>query len=247
MSDGMLNPVEPSAGDAPALNSAPLKPSYDPDRWKTLVLLLTMINTILVAIIAGLQTDANIRGNTANRDSQYYAILTSAELQRAGLQSNYDMNTYAKVLDNTQRSLLMQFTALQQTQNNDNQGAELSTLQGQVAQAQADMASKFSVFYRDPRYAPKNSGDAPNLQSYVKDTSATAQELLVKQNTAADLYNKWSGKADAYVAVLTILAIAFFLLGIAQSVNPRLRLLFAVFGIAIIVLGVGWALVILIG
>jgi len=47
--------------------------------------------------------------------------------------------------------------------------------------------------------------------------------------------------------VLTILAIAFFLFGIGQSVNPRLRLLFAGFGIVVIVLGVGWGLAILVG
>jgi len=241
MSETMLSPVEPP----PAL-SGPVRPGEDPERWRTLVIVLTMINTILVAIVAGLQTDANIRSNAANRDSQYYAILTSAELQRSGLQGNYDLNTYARVLDNTQRSLLMQFTALQQTQNNDKQGANQSTLQGQIAQAQADMAAKFSLFYQDPRYAPKKSGDAPNLQAYALDTSAKAKELLAKQNAASDTYNKWSGKADSYVAVLTILAIAFFLLGIAQSVNPRLRLLFAGFGVAVIVLGVGWALAILI-
>jgi hypothetical protein len=241
MSETMHSPVEP-----PPAATIPVKPAENLERWKTLVIVLTMINTILVAIVASLQTDANIRSNTANRDSQFYAMLTSAELQRSGLQGNYDLNTYARVLDNTQRSLLMQFTALQQTQNNDKQGAAQSTLQGLIAQAQADMATKFSIFYQDPRYAPQKSGDAPNLQAYAQDSNAKAKELLAKQNAASDTYNKWSGKADSYVAVLTILAIAFFLLGIAQSVNPRLRLLFASFGIAVIVLGVGWALAILI-
>ena len=87
-----------------------------------MIIALTMINTILVAIIAGLQTDANIRANNANRDSQYYAVLTSAELQRIGLTNNYDINTFARILDNTQRSLVMGFTALEQLQNGDEGG-----------------------------------------------------------------------------------------------------------------------------
>jgi hypothetical protein len=245
MSENMIYPIEQPSAPVPS-QATPVKPAENPERWKGLIIVLTMINTILVAIIAGLQTDANIRSNSANRDSQYYAVILSAELQRTGLQSNYDMNTLARILDNTQRSLVMQFTALQQEQNKDQQGAALSTLQGQIMQAQADMATKFSIFYQDPRYAPKSPGSQPDLKAYTNDSKEKALGLLAKQNAASDIYNKWSGKADSYVAVLTILAIAFFLLGIAQSVNPRLRILFAGFGIVVIVLGVGWALAILI-
>jgi len=247
MSETVVGP-QPSSGTTPPLATLPpAKARPNPDRWKGLVIILIMINTILVAIIAGLQTDANIRANTANSDSQYYAVLASGELQRQGLQGNYDMTTYSRILDNIQRSLVMQFTALQQEQNGDKAGAALSTLQGQVAQAQADTAKKFSIFYQDPRYAPKGADDVPNLQSYVIDSTAQANALVAKQNAASDTYKKWSGKSDSYVAVLTILAITFFLFGIAQSVNPRLRLLFAGFGITVMVLGVGWGLVILIG
>ncbi len=222
------------------------KPVENTERWKTMIIFLTMVNTILVAIIAGLQTDANIRANDANRDSQYYAVLTSGELQRIGLQNNYDMNTYARILDNTSRSLVMGYTALQLTEAGDEQGAASSKVQELVAQAQADAATKFSIFYQDPRYAPRSPEAQPNLQAYIEESNAKALDLLASQNAAADAYKIWSGKSDSYVAVLTILAIAFFLFGIAQSVNPRLRLLFAGFGIAVIVLGVGWGLAILV-
>lgn len=226
--------------------SSPAKAVENPERWKTMIIALTMINTILVAIIAGLQTDANIRANNANRDSQYYAMLTSAELQRIGLTNNYDINTFARYLDNAQRSLVMGFTALEQLQNGDEPGAALSSLQEQVYQAQADAATNFSIFYQDSRYAPKSPDAQPDLQRYLDDSNAKALELLASQNAAADAYKIWSRKSDSYVAVLTILAIAFFLFGIAQSVNPRLRLLFAGFGIVVIALGVGWGLVILV-
>jgi len=242
MSETVLQPSATTPEPA-----VPAKPAENPERWKTMIIALTMVNTILVAVVAGLQTDANIRANDANRDSQYYAVLTSGELHRIGLQNNYDMNTFARILDNTQRSLVMGYTALEQLQNGDEAGASLSTLQEQVAQAQADTATKFSIFYQDPRYAPKSPDAQPNLQRYIDDSNAKALELLAKQNAASDAYKIWSGKSDAYVAVLTVMAIAFFLFGIAQSVNPRLRLLFAAFGIVVIVLGVGWGLAILVG
>jgi hypothetical protein len=239
-------PTPPPAAPPPAAQ-APSKPLLNTERWKAMIIILTMINTILVAIIAGLQTDANIRANDANRDSQYYAVLTSGELHRIGLQTNYDMNTFARILDNGQRSLVMGLTSLEQLQKGDEAGAALSSLQEKVAQAQSDAATKFSIFYQNPRYAPKSSEEQPDLQKYLDDSNVKALELLASQNAAADAYKIWSGKSDSYVAVLTILAIAFFLFGIAQSVNPRLRLLFAGFGILVIMLGVGWALVILIG
>ena len=222
------------------------KPADNPERWKTLIIVLTMINTILVAVFAGVQTDANIRANNANRDSQYYAVLTSGELQRIGSQGDYDTNTMARVLDNTQRSLVSQFTALQLTEAGDEQGAAISNADGQVYQAQADTAAKFSVFYQDPRYAPPSPDSAPDMQAYLDDSNKVAYDLLAKQNAASDEYKVWSTKADSYVAALTVLAIAFFLFGIAQSVNPRLRLLFATFGIVVIVIGVGWGLAILV-
>lgn len=247
MSETMIGHAEPSPESVPPpVEMTPVKPPDNPERWKTLIIVLTMINTILVAVIAGLQTDANIRANAANRDSQYYAVLTSSELQRVGLQSNYDMNTFSRVLDNTQRSLVMQFTALELLQAGDPQAASLSEEDGRILQAQADTARKFSMFYRDPRYAPQTPEGQPDLKSYIEDSNAAALELLAKQNAASDAYKIWSGKADSYVAVLTILAIAFFLFGIGQSVNPRLRLLFAAFGIVVIVLGVGWGLAILV-
>lgn len=244
----MKNPSEPAPPPAapPPAAPPPDKVSPNPERWKAMIIILTMINTILVAIIAGLQTDANIRANNANRDSQYYAVLTSGELHYIGLKNNYDMNTFARFLDNGQRSLVMGLTSLEQIQNGDEGGAAISALQEKVAQAQSDAARKFSIFYQDTRYAPKSADAQPDLQKYLDDSNVKALELLASQNAAADAYKIWSGKSDSYVAVLTILAIAFFLFGIAQSVNPRLRLLFAGFGIVVIMLGVGWALVILI-
>ena len=82
----------------------------------------------------------------------------------------------------------------------------------------------------------------PNLQRYLQDSQEKAQALLKQQNSASDTYNRWSKKADTYVGVLTLLAIALFLLGLAQAVAPRLRLLFAAFGVLAVGAASLWAL-----
>jgi hypothetical protein len=232
------------------MSAAPEPPvtpvAENPERWKNLVVVLTIINTVIVAIVAGLQSDAGIRAGAANRDSQYYATLASGELVRQGLQSSYDFDTFARVIQHTQESLVMQFTALT-LQSNGTDDTAATTLQALVAQARADQATAFSIFYTDPRYAPQSDADAPGLQKYIDDQAAIANAIVEKQNAAADHYHKWNSKGDAYLAILTVLAVAFFLLGIGQSVNrPRLRLFFAVCGAFIMLVCTAWSVLVLI-
>ena len=225
------------------MNETPTPAPEPTERYKTLIVVLTLITTVITAIVATLQADANIRANTANRDSQYYAILVSAELQRSGLQSTYDLNTMAKVLLEKQTALMMEFTALQAE---DKQGTALSNLSALAAQARADILTNFSVFFTDPRYAPKTTDGLPDGEAYLADSNAKANEILEKQNTAADDYHKWSSKADSYVGVLTVIAVAFFLFGLAQALTGRMRLVFAIFGAVILLASSAWTVLILV-
>lgn len=209
------------------------------ERYKTFVLVLTLLNTIFAAILSGLQVDANIRAGDANRDSQYYALLASNELVREGQQGAYDMKLLTNIIKDTQQSLVMQFTALELEQNGDDKGAADLQIQAQIAQARSDKGSSFSRFYSDPRYAPTETGGMPNLETYIADQYQAANELVAKQNAAADDYKKWNSKSDAYVAILTILAIAFFLLGLAQS-SERMRLFFALSALTILLGALFW-------
>ena len=229
------------------MNETPVPTSTEPsERYKVLIVVLTLITTVITAIVATLQADANIRANTANRDSQYYAVMASGELHRSGLQSSYDMNTFAAVLSEKQTMLIMQFTSLQSEQAADNLGVALSNINAMSAQARADKLTSFSIFYSDPRYAPKTADGTPDVEAYLADSNAKANELVQKQNTAADDYQKWGSKADSYVGVLTVIAVAFFLLGLAQALTGRMRLVFAIFG-ALILLGSSvWAILILV-
>ncbi len=226
------------------MNETPIPET--PERYKTLIVVLTLITTVITAMIATLQADANIRANNANRDSQYYAILVSGELVRSGLQSSYDLNTFSKVLLEKQTALMMQFTALQSEQSADKLGTALNNISALAAQARADKLINFSIFYTDPRYAPKTTDGLPDASAYLTDISDEANKILEKQNAAADEYHKWNSKSDAYVGVLTVIAVAFFLFGLAQAVKGRMRLVFAVFGLVILLAASAWTLLILV-
>jgi len=216
------------------------------ERWKGVVLVLTLINTMLVALLSGLQVDAGIRASNTNRDSQYYAALASSELVRQGHQSSYDFQTFADALRASQESLIFEFTSLSLQQEGNTNGAENFHNQSVIAQARADSARKFSILYNDPRYAPDQPDGMPDAEAYIADHAEIANEIVAKQNAAADEYQKWNKKSDAYVAVLTLLAIVFFLLGVAQS-TQRMRLFFAASASVIMLISVVWTFLILIG
>jgi hypothetical protein len=219
----------------------------NPDRYKTLVVILTVLTTVITAIIACLQADANIRASVSNRDSQVDAILVSGELHRSGLQWAYDTNVITAYLRDSQEATVMQLTALQEDQAGDTQGNLVSLQLASMAQARADTAQKFSVFFTDPRYAAKTAGGTPDMNAYLADSQAKANDLLVQQNAAADEYDRWNRKGDGYTTVLAILALSFFLFGLAQALSPRLRLLLAIFGVVALA-GAGlWSVVILVG
>lgn len=203
----------------------------NPERWKNVVVFLSVATTMIIAVVAGLQAEVSIRANGANRDSQYYAIQIAGELQRAGLQGNYDMAVFASTLRDRLESTVLELTMYQMKTQGNSDGEVVAQLQADAAKARADVEEKASVLYTDPRFAPKTAEGTPDIQAYLDVLNAPALDLLAKQNKAADSYNTWNEKSDGYTAVLTILAVALFLFGLAQALSPRLRLLFAVFGV----------------
>ena len=205
------------------------------DRYKNLIVLLTVFTTVLAAVLAALQADANIREGVANRDSQYLAILASGELHRAGLESNYEFSILGDYLQNLQEGTVLEITALEQETDGDEDAAQASREIAALSQARTVIGEKFSILYTDPRYAPQNDGDLPKAEQYITDVFERANEIVEEQNKAADDYHTWDRKADLYVSALTIIAVAFFLFGLAQALKDAgLRLIFAVFGMVVI-------------
>lgn len=210
-----------------------------PDRFRIVILVLTLINTIFAATLSGLQVDANIRADEANRDSQYYALLGADKLVQLGHQSAYDLELFTNTLKDTQQSLVMEFTALELEQKGNEDSAAQLHSQSRIAQARSEKGLSLSRLYTDARYAPSEAGGAPNLDAYLVDQTKPANDLVEKHNAATDEYHKWNKKADGYVTILTLLAIVFFLLGLAQSTS-RLRFFFAASALVIMFIAAAW-------
>jgi hypothetical protein len=209
------------------------------DRFRVFILILTLINTIFAALLSGLQVDANIRADKANGESQYYALLAAHELVRMGQQTSYDLKLFANTINNAQQSTVLQLTALELEQAGDEENAARLLSQADVAQARSDKGIALSMLYSDPRYAPTEPDGIPDLEAYLADQSKTPNDMVAEQNRAADEYHKWDNKADTYITVLSILAIAFFLLGLAQS-TERMRVFFGISALVVMSFAAVW-------
>jgi hypothetical protein len=209
------------------------------ERFRVFVLVLTLINTIFASALSGLQVDANSRADKANRESQEYAVLTSRELVRMGHQGDYDLELFANTINYAQQATVMELTALELEEAGDGESATKLRSLAQIAQARSDQGISLSLLYSDLRYAPTESGGIPDLEAYLADQSKLSNELVAKQNAASDEYHRWDKKADSYIAVLSILAIAFFLLGLAQFA-ARMRLFFGIAALAVMLFAAAW-------
>src|SRR5207249_8597797 len=72
---------------------------------------------------------------------------------------------------------------------------------------------------------------------------ATADALRYQalQDAANHQNSAWEGRAAKYTAILTLLAVALYLLGFALAMQRRLVRLFGVAGGVLLVVGVAWA------
>jgi hypothetical protein len=210
-----------------------------PDRFRIFVLVLTLLNTIFAVLLSGLQVDANIRADTANRDSQYFGLLATNEVVHFGRENGYEFQLLLDAINEAQRSQILTLTALDLEEAGETESAAIVSSQSQVAEARSEKGTSLSLLLSDPRYAASEPGDLPDVQLYLDDQRKTIKELEEKQNAASDEYYRWDSKADGYITALTVLPVAFFSLGLAQSTG-RLRQLFAFFALAIMLLAAVW-------
>jgi hypothetical protein len=222
--------------------------SVSPDpRWRSLVVILTMVASVAAAIVAGLQADAGIRSQVANRQSQVYALLASGEIFRQGIRSDFDLGTLAGLTKEIQDGLSLEITALEQEAEGNLESAALARQRAAVLQARVERAKQLSFFYTDADYAPSEADGLPDLTGYLDNLNVEANRLVALQNDQADAYQRWSKKGDAYVAVLALLAVTLFIFGLAQAAGERTRRTFTIFGAIVLGASTIWALTILIG
>ena len=217
----------------------------NPDRGRRLVVVLTLITTIVAAIVAGLSVDAGTHADTANRESEYLVLVATNQTNADIGAENYQTSLVTDVIGNTAEGLAHDYAALQLAAQGDAVGAEAVGALGNAARARADAARRLSDIYQDPDWAPATPDAFPNVQGYFTAKQDAEQAIVTRQNAASDTYNEWNAKGDTYIAILSVLAVTFFLLGLAQ-VSKKMRPFLAICAGVLMVVSMAWATAVLV-
>ena len=224
----------------------PLEPMVDEpphNRFEYVVAVLMMVATLLGVTVAFLQTHASVQEDRAARAAEVYAIQTMGELVQNGYVSDYQAGLLYDYVSLGQLGLARQFGQLTAAQQGESElAAEYEQEAGRL-EAMRDALLPFSILLSDPRYAPQGDSIVPNLQLWADDTMAPVLELLAQQNASVEERDAWGAKADRYVSIITLSAVALFLYGLSLVSKNRVRLVFVAVGIVLATASALWTLI----
>jgi len=218
------------------------------NRFQFAVSVLLMLATILSAMVGYLENDASLKEDQSARTQQALAVQIMGNILQSGQRSQYEFRLLSEYLEREQHALALQGAALEMTQNGLLDPAQRAMTGAEELQAEAETIKQQSLLLTDPRYAPADEQSFPDLERFAADSQKTSLELLKKQNEAADAAQFWGNKGDAYVTILTLLAITLFLYGLALIMETQLlRYLFAGIGLVVFVVSLLGALIVFAG
>lgn len=200
--------------------------------FKRLVAVLVVSITFFGAIVGYLQTVASNEEEKAARDGNVAAVTSFATQVEAKTEfrTAYDVYTEARLVQQRQliahnRGLLVQDpTAALESARWENVRQSFQQLSPLLAE------ERFSD-EADPRF-PERFGAKVN---------ENPNKVRLQQAARAELVEDFGGKADAYVAVLTVLAVSLFLIGLSLTVVGRGRRFLFIPGVGLAAACLLWA------
>lgn len=214
-------------------STTPLSFFDNEDRFKPLIGVLIALVTVLTAIVGLLQNDAGSRDDRANRLAQEYAFQAMGQRISGAARVGYDrgdayrnwseLNTLATAAEN---------------------GGDPNTARRYLAAA--DRMTALSPLLAKTYFDP--TAGQPNVARYESDTYLVTVTGLAERSAAWFAVKQvWDEKANTYVVHLTILAVALFLLGLATTINGRVRWVFVTSGLLITLIASVWVVVVFLG
>jgi tetratricopeptide (TPR) repeat protein len=204
----------------------------DASSFRRRLALVVVLITLFGALVAYLhEQNSNLEDNAA-REAQIQAIQGFGKQVNSSTQYQFDRSQFVDQL------LLQRGIDVAQSRQRATDPA-FSAVYG------ADQSRLSSLAGTMATGAAIQDNDQDN-QDYAK-TQFDPDVARLKQQVFAAEANDYGNKADAYVALLTVLAVGLFLIGLSLTVSGRGRYLLALPGVAIAVVCVVWAVFITAG
>lgn len=200
--------------------------------FKRLVAVLVVGITFFGAIVGYLQTVASNEEQTAAREANIAGVTAFSQQVDANTQfrSAYDVYTESKLIQ--QRELIA-------SQRGRFVGDSAATIEGERWKTVRESFAQLSPLLSQERYNDRADPRFP--ERFGADVNVEANKARLQQAARAELVNDYGGKADAYVAVLTVLAVSLFLIGLSLTVAGRGRRFLFVPGVGLAAACVLWA------
>lgn len=201
-------------------------------RFNAIVITLISTATVISAITAFLQNDASGRSNTIIRNGQKAAIQQMDAALQSQQRQNYDSYVYQQWSGLSWEHSL----ALRQTDSlTATQDAERLA---ELMQLTADFSPLTS-----PPYLTDPLNGSPDLAQYYAEQEYDPTYYRELRIALTQEGNDWSSRAASYVTILTLLAVALFLFGLATTIAGRVRGRFVALGVLIVAVATGWLIV----
>ncbi len=194
--------------------------------------------TLLGAVLAYFQAVESNREENAARDAAIFAV--------EGLGAQVDASTGFRA-DNRvfiERELLRAREALAANRADQAQAGEAGALLATVERLAGMQAAIAGL---SPLTAAEVTSTAEEIAASDEQFAALGQQRDqdgLRQRVRAEQANDHGRKADTYVAVITVLAVALFLLGLSLTVLGRSRALLALPGVVIALVCAAWSVTI---
>lgn len=205
--------------------------------FKRLIAVLVVTITLLASILAYLHAVESNKEERAAREAQRFAVSglgaqvdASADFQRA-----YAVYTQSELLDSQQV-----IAAGRERQSGGSPRGELYALDAQRAAAvKAALVGTSPLL--EGEFSEENDPNFPF--AFDAEVTVGPDEARLRQEAQAELADDHGSKADTFVAILTVLAVSLFLLGLSLTVEGRSRRLLVIPGVGIAVICLGWAVI----
>lgn len=191
--------VPPGEGEpAPRGEEAPPAPPETADRARWVAVLI-MVVTLLGAVFTFLQNAASNRGFSAARRSDVAAVEAEAEAVRAAQRIAAQWRIWVVFLEEGQMAVALRGS-----------GDPAAGALAEAYQARAEATAAFAGFDLQGEFAAE-------WQSLFEQTWSATLRAGELQKAHAGERSAWGAKGSQYVAVIAVLAVALFLLGLSRT------------------------------
>jgi len=184
--------------------------------YKEIIVVISALVTVLAGAVAYLETWTSNHYSASVRQGQALAMDALGYDMSTRQQESYDAYLYAAWNEWDWRH------------------ARAQGIDEALAARSAEVAAAISpmTILLDPNQ-PYLDPDtyATDRYAYHVDTNVITTTILLEERTfAIETANVWNGKADGFVSILTVIAVALFLYGLSATLEGKLRYLFAAVG-----------------